>query len=248
MIKDINTTIKEIIFLNKEIVQIIFSDSYEFLPGQFLMLKLEGFFLRRPFVIIETKGLISIIFKITGEGTKHLSKLVVGSRLNILLPLGNMYKPKSHSDLILIGGGTGLASLIPIVNTYYTAYNIHTFIGFKNKANSFYEDFFISKTKANFAYNEDEKSCFKGTVCDLLKNNIQKFSTDTPIFACGPNPMLKNLNILLENYNFNELDFSLEEKMACGVGACLGCVVKTNEDYKRVCIDGPIFKANKLIL
>jgi len=246
MIQDINTSIKEKVYLNEDTVKLIFDYTLPFKPGQFLLLKLDKFFLRRPFVIIETNKLISIIFKIKGEGTEYLSSLNVGDKIDILLPLGNSFEPMLHKDLILIAGGTGVASLIPIVDTYKNTYNINAFIGFKDKSKSFYEAYFKTNTRANFAYNDSETSCFRGTVCDLLKNNLKNYCKDTPIFACGPTAMLKTLISLLSD--FNNVYFSLEEKMACGVGACLGCAVKTEDTYKRVCYDGPIFNAKELKL
>lgn len=242
MIKNIEAVIRKKTFLNKNTVELIFEKfEFDFEAGQFLMLQVPNFFLRRPFVILKKNNFCSIIFKICGEGTIKLSELSVGATLNLLLPLGNFFPSPATKKLVLIGGGVGVVSLVPIIEKYFNTHELTTFLGFNTKTSIFYEDYFKKHSNLNIS-TDDGTYSFRGSVVKNFEEKINEFS-ETTIFACGPSKMLHSLQGILIKNNFKNVYFSLEEKMACGVGACLSCAISTKNGIKRVCKDGPVFNA-----
>lgn len=242
MIKDYNLEIISKKFLNETTVELglNFENSFNYKPGQFLMLKIDKFFLRRPFVIIDNK----IVFKICGKGTKELSKMAIGQKVSVLMPLGNFFPETSNKNIVLIGGGIGVASLIPLLNKY-KGKNIVSFLGFKCKEDVFYEKLFKNAGKLNLSTDDGSYMCC-GLITKLVLENIDLLKSSS-IYACGPNAMLKEISYILSSNGIQEAYFSFEERMACGVGACFACPINTIGGIKRVCTDGPIFKHTDII-
>jgi len=230
------------------------------MPGQFAMIRRQGVrdpLLSRPLGLYgvyntEAGTVIEFFYRVVGRGTTALSNLVVGDRINILVPLGNpfdlQFEPRSH--VVLIAGGVGLAPLtyladyisdtMPAVKKltlYMGATTASTLVGLK-KIERFCTD---TKIATN-----DGSVGFKGTITDLFQQDIPAMDhKNTVLFACGPYGMVRHLAQIITPYDI-PCHISTEERMACGIGACLGCAIKirTSDNswhYCSVCKDGPIF-------
>ncbi|NIM03598.1 dihydroorotate dehydrogenase electron transfer subunit [bacterium] len=231
-------------------------------PGQFIHVRVSNNFpplLRRPFSIHRVEGQkIEILYKVVGKGTEILSEKKRGEYLDILGPLGKGYRLPSAtskiSDIILVAGGTGVASLLFLAEAISVAnaeLSILVLIGAKNREELLCEEDFRRLGCRVEVATENGSRGYKGLASDLLENYLP-LSEDRPkpaVFACGPSEMLKRIGKISRKHRF-PCQVSLEERLACGVGACLGCVVKakgSSYTYKRVCKDGPVFDAGELI-
>ncbi|MFN4226551.1 MAG: dihydroorotate dehydrogenase electron transfer subunit [Candidatus Ratteibacteria bacterium] len=216
-----------------------------FLPGNFIHIKIEGAFLRRPFsVAFYTKKYIGIIYKKIGFGTEILSKKKAGDFLDILGPCGNSFPIYENKKVALIGGGTGIAPLIFLSNELKKRKNeIYFFYGARNKKLIFFD---ILPFGINYIFSTDDGSFgLKGNIFEIFK----RYKNDYDIlYTAGPEPLCKKL---ISYWKRKPIYVSLENYMACGMGMCYGCVVKIKEEndwtYKRVCKDGPIFEGKKII-
>lgn len=218
-------------------------------PGQFLSIKINDskMILRRPISICDyDESKCTIIYKNFGEGTKFLSNLNDGETIDILYPLGNgfSYLPENKKVLV-IGGGVGVPPLYKLTKILKEKNcDITTVLGFSTSEDVFYENEFANHTNT-FISTLDGSYKSKGTVIQLINENFLYENVDI-IYACGPNGMLKSIN---EEFNDKEIYISLEERMACSIGACYACVCKTkNDSYKLVCKDGPVFNGKEVIL
>ncbi|MCM8784781.1 MAG: dihydroorotate dehydrogenase electron transfer subunit [Candidatus Omnitrophica bacterium] len=216
-----------------------------FLPGNFIHIKIEGVFLRRPFsVAIYTKKFIGIIYKKIGLGTEILSKKRKGESLNILGPCGNSFPIFENKKVALISGGTGIAPLIFLSSELKKRKNkIYFFYGARNKKLIFSE---ILPSGIDYIFSTDDGSFGqKGNIFDIFKTYKDDYEI---IYAAGPEQLLKKVSLYSSK---KPVYISLENYMACGMGLCYGCVVKIKEEgdgkYKRVCKDGPIFEGEKII-
>lgn len=246
-ILDRETIIERTEFLSKDVVSIwLRIKNFEFEPGQFLMIETPGFSLRRPFVIADkTKDLLRIIFKLRGEGTHLLSMLAAGTTLKILAPLGEKFPdPDTNTTPLLVGGGIGIVTLLPLVKKLSASHKPIIFIGADTKTSLILEQ--ELKNFSEVISCTDDGTCGdKCNVVQLLEKYIFKTPNKYTIYACGPNPMLKSVGKFSESKNI-KCYVSLEERMACGVGACLCCAVKTKSGIKRVCKEGPVFEAKDI--
>lgn len=235
----------------KEIVDIV-------KPGNFIEIRINENldpFLRRPISIYnieKEKGIIEIIFQVKGKGTELLSKKQEGDFIDIIGPLGNgVFKFEKHKNIAVIGGGIGIFPLYELTKEAKELnLNIDTYIGFRNKELVVLEKEF-KNTSNNLTITTDDGSYKnKGFAIDYLKENLKTKKVDC-IYTCGPLPMIKAVKALAEENNI-ECQISLEEKMGCGLGACLGCAVKTAESskedpqYVHVCKDGPVFESKSV--
>lgn len=240
-----------------DIYQIWFESSNiakEAKPGQFINVycKDSARLLPRPFGISQVnqeKNLICFIYKVVGEGTKEFTSYVAGDFMDVMGPLGNGYTIK-EKKAILVGGGTGIPIMAFLAKRIKDTTNqIPTIvIGYRD------ELFLVEELKQFgelFISTEDGSFGTQGNVIDAIKNN--QVSGDI-IYACGPHPMLKALKQYASE-NCMEAQISLEEKMACGIGACLACTCKSKEidEYtkvhnKRICKEGPVFDVNEVEL
>jgi len=230
-------------------------------PGQFVHVRVSRGYaplLRRPFSIHRVQGQkIEILYKVVGKGTEILSRKKRNGYLDILGPLGKGYRLPSTSkisDVILVAGGTGVASLMFLAESTLHAHpelSILVLIGAKNREELLCEkDFTRLGCRVNVA-TENGTRGYKGLASELLEKCLL-LSRDTfkpSLFACGPTEMLKRIGEISRRHRF-PCQVSLEEHLACGIGACFGCVVKAKSStytYKRVCKDGPVFDAGELI-
>ncbi len=224
------------------------------LPGQFVNIKVgDGFepLLRRPVSIHRVKGSkIGIVYEAIGTGTKILSTRKPQELLDVIGPLGNGFSYKQAVKTkkginILIAGGMGVAPLLFLAEKIKLS-NPLVLIGAKTKKQILCAQEFKALGCTVKISTDDGSVGFKGRVTDLFKQLL--LTTDyqsSAIYACGPKPMLKAVS-KISNENKINAELSLEEHMACGIGACLGCVVSTNSGYKSVCKDGPVFSAKEL--
>ncbi len=227
-------------------------------PGQFVHLQISPLcdpLLRRPFSIHRTKpqgAEVSILYQVVGRGTKLLSQKHPGERLDCLGPLGRGFAiPKEDAQFILVAGGIGIAPLIFLAETL---------LGKKEKKRTGMV-FLMGAASGEYILYERELLCWgatvavatddgskghRGAVTDLLAPRVDRSVNGCRIFACGPEAMLQKV-ARIANQRKIPCQLSLEQRMACGLGACLGCVVKTRSGYQRVCVDGPIFPAQEVI-
>ena len=223
-------------------------------PGQFVSLYCSDGtkLLPRPISIYETDrtgGTLHLVYRIAGGGTKEFSGLSAGSTIDMLGPLGQGYQVIGKRHL-LIGGGIGIPPLLALCQSIPAGNQITAVLGYRDSAAFLSEAF--RKAGASVLFASDDGSLgVKGTVMDVLKDT--GLSADM-IYACGPIPMLAAVKAWAEQEDIRA-QLSLEERMACGIGACLGCVVKsTHTDAhsmvrnKRVCKDGPVFFAEEIEL
>ena len=207
--------------------------------------------LRRPMSIADVKGdCVSIIYKTVGAVTKSLARLQTGNAINVLGPLGNTFTGwDDENDLILVGGGVGLA---PILNLYKTVKSSTVILGARTAEEHFFTH---SPQEGVFLTTDDGSIGIRGTVIPTLECKI--LSKQNPIiFACGPEPMLKTIqNVAKKNHIPAQL--SVESYMACGMGICQGCAIKKSEKekssvptyhekYDLVCVNGPVFSAEEI--
>ncbi|MBA3060940.1 MAG: dihydroorotate dehydrogenase electron transfer subunit [Nitrospirae bacterium] len=227
------------------------------LPGQFYMIGTDFSYdplLKRPFSIFrETSsaegGELQFLYRIKGKGTKRLKEMKKGETVNLLGPLGNGYPmPGKNLTPILIAGGIGIASLFPLAEKL--SGNIHLFYGARTKNELLMLNELKGLVKKELLISADDGSeGTKGTVVDVLNNFFTRHSslvTRHLLYACGPSPMLEAVSKLAAEKGIKGY-ISMEENMACGVGACLGCTVKTKKGYKRVCKEGPVFSAEEIV-
>ena len=234
------------------------------LPGQFIHIKCSKDnypLLRRPLSIHQIdkeKGEIFILFQIMGEGTKLLADRTIGDDLDIMGPIGNGFNIYPESKKIVIaGGGMGVAPLLALCEELIRqGKEVRVLIGALKKELVIGEESFkILGAKVNVV-TDDGSYKHKGLVPDLLEGTIEGGWLADQIFACGPKPMLRKINEIALKVNI-DYQVSLEERMACGIGACLGCVcrIKTKNkkedkvkyEYKRICVDGPIFEGSEVV-
>jgi len=220
-----------------------FSNSVK--PGQFLNLNLNtpDCFLRRPFSVYDIRGKdILILYMVVGRGTEFMAALRPGDVLEALGPLGKGFTiPEGSTSVYLLGGGTGIGSVYLLYSTLMRQKfsNITLAVGFRNS------EYFFDDLKASnvVVYTEDGSQGKRGFVTEVL-GEVVKNPKGKSVYACGPHGMLAAVDKSLRGQQcFAEI--SLEETMACGVGACLGCVAETKEGRETVCKDGPIFKLDR---
>ena len=211
-------------------------------PGQFVNIKIDGFFLRRPISVCDIEeNTLTLIYKTVGAGTDKLSKTEKGEKLDILAFLGNGYDlSKSGEAPLLIGGGVGVPPLFLLAKKLVKEGKTPTAIlGFNSADEIFLKDEFEAIGVKTFIATADGSVGTRGFVTDVMKN------TDiyTYFYTCGPEPMLRAV------YNESKTDgeFSFEERMGCGFGACVGCTCKTKYGNKRICRDGPVLSKEEII-
>ncbi len=233
------------------------------LPGQFLHIRIgRGVapLLRRPFSIAgaspEEKA-FSILFRVSGEGTRLMSGLRPGDRMDCLGPLGRgFHTAPLKGAALMVAGGIGIAPLLFLAQHLLGAgHKLVFFYGAPSAGEMVCLERFLFNGAETWLATEDGSAGRRGTVVDLLEGFFLEGRISGSVFACGPRPMLKALQEKNEQWKM-PLKFSLEERMACGVGACQGCVVASSPDfmgwgarqYHRVCLEGPVFDAGEVLL
>ena len=208
-------------------------------PGEFINITLPSHYLRRPISVSDYEdGHIDILFKILGHGTKDMSKLQVGNYLNCLVGLGNGFDLKYDNKPILVAGGIGIAPFFSVIKQFNKKGITPTLVyGARSKDDLVLIDK-LSRICDLHICTDDGSYGFKGNVIDLIKNDKINFDY---YYACGPYRMLEGLAKAYPNG-----EVSLEARMGCGFGACMGCSIKTTNGPKRVCKEGPVFKASEV--
>ena len=209
--------------------------------GQFVNIKLDGFFLRRPISVCDyNDNELTLIYKVVGKGTEYMAELGAGEKLDILTGLGNGYDiSKSGNEPVLIGGGAGVPPMYNLCRKLVAeGKKPQVILGFNKENEVFFENEFRALGAEVTVTTADGSYGMKGFVTDALKN--MKYSY---IYSCGPEPMLKAI------YNTAETSgqLSFEERMGCGFGACMGCSCETKYGNKRICKDGPVLEMEEII-
>ncbi len=221
------------------------------LCGQFVHVKANGFLLRRPISLCEidrAAGTIRIVFEIRGEGTRAIADLRQGDLVDLIGPLGNGFTLlEPGKKAVLVGGGIGVPPMVQTAAHY--GKNATAIVGFRSANAVILTEDFEKNGNELMLCTDDGTLGRKGFVTQALKERLKRGPADI-ICACGPGPMLKGVVELARQYGV-KCEVSLEERMGCGVGACLVCACKTVKDgqeyYKHVCKDGPIFDSSEVI-
>ncbi|MCR4706297.1 MAG: dihydroorotate dehydrogenase electron transfer subunit [Lachnospiraceae bacterium] len=209
-------------------------------PGQFLNIKLDGLYLRRPISLCDLDGdTMTIIYKVVGHGTEAMAKMQPGTELDILTGLGNGYDLSEGKKPILLGGGVGVPPM------YYLAKKliekgcaVTAVLGFNKKDEIFYEDEFKALGAKTIVTTADGSHGTKGFVTDAMADvDYDHF------YACGPEPMLRA--VFKASQTSGQMSF--EKRMGCGFGACMGCSCKTITGYKRICKEGPVMRKEEIL-
>jgi dihydroorotate dehydrogenase electron transfer subunit len=258
-----NEEIQENCFLMKVILPASFADPQ---PGQFVMIRIFSLYeplLARPISIYSfSRGAdscaIELLYSVVGKGTQILAGLINGSQVEILGPLGHGFEISTGKEnIVFIAGGMGIAPLLLLAehlcgDKCFSKSAMTFYLGAKRAADVVRLDK-IKNLCHNVNVSTDDGSLGqKALVTDAFKKDIKKFApANTVIYACGPKEMLKSLAKILNKSKFS-CQVSLEERMACGIGACLGCAVAVRDSqealtYKRVCADGPVFNLREVI-
>ena len=216
-------------------------DTTGILPGQFVNIRVQGQFLRRPISVCNiTDGLLTIIYKVVGVGTEAMSHLPIGTQLDVLTILGNGYDlSKAGDQPLLVGGGVGVPPMYMLARQLREmGKEVKVILGFNTQDEVFYEDEFRALGCDVTVTTVDGSHGVKGFVTNAVDGQQSYY------YTCGPLPMIK---ALLQALGTNG-EVSMEERMGCGFGACMGCTIQTTQGPKRVCKEGPVFPAEELIL
>ncbi|WP_152656454.1 dihydroorotate dehydrogenase electron transfer subunit [Oceanobacillus sp. CFH 90083] len=222
--------------------------SKQTVPGQFLHLLVSGFTLRRPISIAKVDpqaGTVTILFKIVGDGTKALAAYQPGMTINVLGPNGNGFSIDDVKDgerVLLVGGGIGVPPIYHFAKRLSEKnVDLIAVLGFQSKDYVFYEEAF-KEIAETYVVTNDGSYGYQGFVTHVFPE-VGAFDQ---YFSCGPLPMLRAVTTELKD---SKGKVSLEERMGCGVGACMACVLPTvDNSYKKICSDGPVFSAQEVIL
>ena len=213
-------------------------------PGQFVNIKLEGFFLRRPISVCHCEeGRLVLIYKAVGEGTELMTKLTSGTELNVLTGLGNGYDLSPAGEYpVLIGGGAGIPPMYSLCEALIERIkpeNIKVVLGFNTEDELFYVSKFVDLGVDVRVATADGSVGTRGFVTDILKDLDYTY-----FYTCGPMPMFKAIEKTVKTSG----QYSFEERMGCGFGACMGCsMTMADGTYKRVCKEGPVFRREEIL-
>ena len=209
--------------------------------GQFVNIKLDGLFLRRPISVCDCEGdILTLIYKVVGCGTEQMSKMSEGETLDLLTGLGNGYDTSlSGQTPILLGGGVGVPPMYMLCKKLIAeGKKVSVILGFNRADEVFFEEEFKALGAKVTVTTVDGSYGVKGFVTDVMKSANYSY-----FYTCGPEPMLK----AVYNTSKTEGQFSFEERMGCGFGACMGCSCKTITGYKRICKEGPVMKKEEIL-
>ena len=210
-------------------------------PGRFVNLKLDGLYLRRPISICDwDETSLTLIYKVVGTGTQQMTKLQPGAVIDVLTNLGNGYDTSKSGDApLLIGGGVGVPPMYGLAKRLAAeGKQVTVILGFNTKDEIFYEDEFKALGVTVHVTTADGSYGTKGFVTDVMKDLSYSY-----FFTCGPMPMFK----AIEKVAATSGQYSFEERMGCGFGACMGCTCKTKYGNKRICKDGPVLEREEIV-
>ena len=209
--------------------------------GQFVNIKIDGLFLRRPISVCDCEGdLLTLVYKVVGRGTEIMKNMTVGEELDVLTGLGNGYDTSLSGDApMLLGGGVGVPPMYMLCKKLISeGKRPSVVLGFNTKDEIFYEDEFRSLGASVTVTTVDGSYGTKGFVTDVMKD-----ADYTYFYTCGPEPMLKAIH----KTSVTSGQYSFEERMGCGFGACMGCSCKTVTGYKRICKEGPVLVKEEIL-
>lgn len=209
--------------------------------GQFINIKLDGRYLRRPISVCDVSDdTVTILYKVVGSGTEQMSSMPLGTKLDVLTGLGNGYDTTlSGNNPVLVGGGVGIPPLYMLARKLIKeGKKVSVILGFNTKNEIFYENEFKALGADVYVTTIDGSYGIKGFVTDALKDIDYTY-----FYSCGPEPMLK----ALYKASSTSGQMSFEERMGCGFGACMGCSCKTITGYKRICKDGPVLLKEEIL-
>ena len=209
-------------------------------PGQFINLKLEGRFLRRPISVCDRdENTVTILYKVVGEGTAQMSRMKEGE-LDVLTGLGNGYDTSLSGEApLLLGGGVGVPPLYLLAKKLLAeGKKVTVILGFNTKNEIFYEEEFRALGATVLVTTVDGSYGIRGFVTDAMKDVEYSY-----FYTCGPEPMLK----AIYSASATSGQLSFEERMGCGFGACMGCSCKTVTGYKRICKEGPVLQKEEIL-
>lgn len=229
--------------INRNIFKLSVYFKEEIKPGQFFMLKTldNSFLLPRPISVNDVnENIVSFLYRIEGQGTKNISSLCANDKIQLFGPLGNGFDTKKlEGKVAIIGGGIGIAPLLYL--TKILGINADVYLGYKDIENMYISEEFKDYARETLIVTEDGSYGEKGFVTDFVPYN--KYNA---VVTCGPEIMM---NKIVNTCRANNIKcyVSLERRMACGLGACLGCTVQTKGGNKRACKDGPVFDSEELL-
>ena len=235
--------IKENTALTKTVYRMVLEgDTSEItVSGQFVNLLLDGFYLRRPISVCDrVDGQLTIVYKVVGKGTEKMSRMQAGESVDILTGLGNGYDLTDAGEHpLLLGGGVGVPPMYLLAKDLIAmGKQVSVILGFNTKDEVFYEDEFRALGADVTVATADGSYGVKGFVTDAMKDIDYTY-----FYTCGPEPMLK----AVWNASKTGGQFSFEERMGCGFGACMGCSCKTITGYKRICKEGPVMQKEEIL-
>lgn len=210
-------------------------------PGQFVNIKLDGLFLRRPISVCDCVGdNLTLIYKTVGRGTEQMSRMKNGDELDLLTGLGNGYNTEASGDSpLLVGGGVGVPPMYMLCKKLVAeGKKVTVVLGFNSKDDMFYENEFRALGADVHIATADGTYGTKGFVTDVIKNLQYTF-----FYTCGPEPMFRAMHKIMKTPG----QYSFEERMGCGFGACMGCSCKTLTGNKRICKEGPVMESEEII-
>ncbi len=209
--------------------------------GQFVNIKLDGLYLRRPISVCDLEGdVLTVVYKAVGKGTEQMSRMQAGEKLDVLTGLGNGYDLTLSGDKpVLLGGGVGVPPMYLLAKKLIAeGKKVSVILGFNTKSEIFYEEEFKKLGAEVVVTTVDGSYGVKGFVTDALNNTEYSY-----FYTCGPEPMLK----AVYKASVTSGQMSFEKRMGCGFGACMGCSCKTITGYKRICKEGPVMKKEEIL-
>lgn len=249
--REITVTVLENTQIAEEIYSLTFT-AEEAIPvraGQFCMIGVGEKPLRRPIAICKAEGeRFTVCYRLKGEGTKRLARdYKAGEKLSVLMPLGNgFYLDDAQKKIAVVGGGVGIFPLVAAIRQYAKDKHLYAYMGFRNR-DALCMEYEMERCKRTVFASDDGSFGFHGNAVEAFCNDMLHEKFDA-VLACGPTPMLRALKASLKDTGI-PCYVSLEERMGCGIGACLVCVCnKTDGAHARVCKDGPVFEINEVEL
>ena len=209
-------------------------------PGQFVEIALPGKFLRRPISVCDwAENSLTLIYKVVGQGTEQMAALPAGTELDVLTGLGNGYDTTlSGENPVLVGGGVGVPPLYALCKKLIAEGKTpRVILGFNQESEIFLAKEFEALGVPTYIATADGSCGTKGFVTDVLKNLDYSY-----FYSCGPMPMFRAMEAVVTTSG----EYSFEERMGCGFGACMGCSIQTKSGAKRVCKDGPVFRREEV--
>lgn len=226
--------------VSKKIYKLVLDGEFSGEAGQFYMVKgWDGLdpLLPRPISIADIdKGKLTLLYEVRGRGTDIISRLKPGDELSLLGPLGKGFDLDSSGKIALVSGGIGIAPLLYLSKSLNV--KVDLYCGFREEA--YFIDEFRKNTSNIYISTEKGQHGHKGFITDLVDPDLYN-----KIYSCGPMAMMESL--YKKTKDKSKLELSMENRMACGVGVCLGCTIKTKNSIKRVCKEGPVFKGDEVI-